>query len=51
MTPAQKNGIEQYLVGKGMVRGGGTEQYGGFLGMLASIGVPLAISLVKNIIW
>ena len=29
---------------------GGAAQYGGFLGMLASIGVPLAIDLVKKIL-
>ena len=47
MTPAQKKEVERYLVGQGVVRGG-TSQYGGFLGMLASIGVPLAIDLVKK---
>ena len=50
LTPAQKKGVENYLVGKGMVRGGGVAQYGGFLGMLASIGVPLAIELVKKLV-
>ena len=45
MTPTQKKTAEQYLVGKGLVKGGGSAQYGGFLGMLASIGVPLAIDL------
>ena len=49
MTPAQKKKVERYLVGKGVVRGGAA-QYGGFLGMLASIGVPLAIDLVKKIL-
>ena len=49
MTPSQKKAAEQYLVGKGLVKGGGA-QYGGFLGMLASIGVPLAIDLVRKII-
>ena len=44
MTPAQKKEVERYLVGQGVVRGGG------FLGMLASIGVPLAIDLVKRIL-
>ena len=38
MTPAQKKAAKQYLVGKG------------FLGMLASIGVPLALDLVRKII-
>ena len=49
MTPAQKKAAKQYLVGKGLVKGGGA-QYGGFLGMLASIGVPLALDLVRKII-
>ena len=49
MTPAQRKEVERYLVGQGVVRGGAT-QYGGFLGMLASIGVPLAIDLVKTIL-
>ena len=48
MTPTQKKVAEQYLVGKGLVKGG--SQYGGFLGMLASIGVPLALDLVRKII-
>ena len=49
MTPTQKQAAEQYLVGKGFAIGGAA-QYGGFLGMLASIGVPLAVSLVKKIL-
>ena len=49
MTPAQKKAAKQYLVGKDLVKGSGA-QYGGFLGMLASIGVPLAIDLVRKII-
>ena len=49
MTPAHKKAAEKYLVGHGLVKGGGA-QYGGFLGMLASIGVPLAIDLVRKII-
>ena len=49
MTPGQKREVEQYLVGQGVVRGGAA-QYGGFLGLLASIGVPLAIGLVKKIL-
>ena len=49
MTPTQKKAAEQYLVGQGLVKGGGA-QYGGFLGMLASIGVPLALDLVRKII-
>ena len=48
MTPTQKKAAEQYLVGQGLVKGG--SQYGGFLGMLASIGVPLALDLVRKII-
>ena len=50
MTPTQKKVAEQYLVRQGLVKGGGVAQYGGFLGMLASIGVPLAIDLVRKII-
>ena len=49
MNPAHKKEVERYLVGQGAVRGGAA-QYGGFLGMLASIGVPLAIDLVKKIL-
>ena len=49
MTPAQKKAAEQYLVGKGLVKGGGAQD-GGFLGMLASIGVPLVLDLVRKII-
>ena len=49
MTPDQKKKVEQYLVGQGVVRGGAA-QYGDFLGLLASIGVPLAIGLVKKIL-
>lgn len=39
--------VTYYLVAKGMVRGGGLAQYGGFLGMLASK-VPFAIDLVSK---
>ena len=49
MTPTQKKVAEGYLVGQGFVQGG-SAQYGGFLGMLASIGVPLALDLVRKII-
>jgi len=49
MTPTQKKEAKQYLVGQGFVQGG-SAQYGGFLGMLASIGVPLALDLVRKII-
>jgi len=48
-SPPQKKALEKQLVGQGLVRGGGVVQYGGFLGMLASLGVPLAISLVKKL--
>ena len=44
MTPEQKKAVEEHLVRQGMVSGSG--QYGGFLGMLASIGVPIAIDLI-----
>ena len=46
MSPDQKKAVEDFPVENGMARGGGTKQYGGFLGMLASIGVPLAIDLI-----
>jgi len=46
MTPDQKKAVEKYLVGRGIVSGSG--QYGGFLGMLVSIGVPIAIDLVSK---
>ena len=49
MSPEQKKEAERYLIGQGFVSGGAA-QYGGFLGLLASIGVPLAISLVKKIL-
>ena len=49
MSPQQERAVSDYLVGKGMARGGGAAQYGGFLGMLASIGMPHAISLVIKI--
>ena len=48
MTPTQKKEAERYLVGQGLVKGG--LQYSGFLGMLASIGVPLALDSVRKII-
>ena len=47
----QKKAIERMLVSQGLVRGGGTAQYGGFLGMLASIAVPIAIDLVSKLLW
>ena len=50
MAPAQEKAAERYLVGQGVVKGGSAQQRGGFLGMLASIGIPLAISLAKKII-
>jgi len=46
MSPEQKKTVESFLLGEGAVCEGGTKQYGGFLGMLASIGVPLAIDLI-----
>ena len=49
MTPGQKKEVERHLVGQGFVRGGAA-QYSGFLGLLACIGVPLAIGLVKKIL-
>ena len=49
MTPGQKKVVEEHLVRHGMVSGSG--QYGGFLGMLASIGVPIAIDLISKMGW
>ena len=49
MTPAQKEEVERYLVGKGVVKGGAA-QYCGFLGLLECIGIPLAIDLAKKIL-
>ena len=48
LTPAQKKLIRNVLKGQGIVSGAG--QRGGFLGLLASIGIPLAISLVKKVL-
>lgn len=49
MTPAQKKAVSNYLVGKGMMHGGGPAQYGGFLGMLAFTGVSLGFDLVSKL--
>ena len=48
LTPAQKKLIRNVLKGQGIVSGAG--QRGGFLGLLASLGIPLAISLVKKVL-
>ena len=48
MTPEQKKAVQKHLVDRGMVGGGVAGQYGGFLGMLASIGVPIAIDLFSK---
>ena len=50
LSPAQKKAIEKELIGKGMVHKKGTTQKGGFLGMLASIGVPIAIDLLGKLL-
>ena len=47
LSPAQKKGIKDALVSQGHV---GNGQVGGFLGMLASLEIPLAIELVKSVI-
>ena len=47
LSPAQKKGIKDALVSQGHV---GSGQVGGFLGMLASLGIPLAIELVRKVI-
>ena len=48
MSPSQKKAVRDYLVRQGVVRGGGTAQYGWFLGMLASICVHIAIDLISK---
>ena len=47
LSPDQKKLIRNVLKGQGIV---GAGQTGGFLGLLASIGIPLAISLVKKVL-
>ena len=47
-TPQQKKTVEDYLVEKGVVRCRGIAQYGRFLGMLAFIGMPIAIDLISK---
>ena len=47
LSPLQKKAIKDVLVKQGKV---GSGQRGGFLGMLASLGIPLAIELVKKVI-
>ena len=49
LTPAQKKNIEQELIERGMVHGKGSNQKGGFLRMLASIGVPITIDLLGKL--
>ena len=48
LTQDQKKIIRNFLKGQGIVQGAG--QKGGFLGLLASLGIPLAISLVKKVL-
>ena len=45
LSPAQKKGIKSALTERGLA---GYGHIGGFLGMLASLGIPLAIELVKK---
>ena len=45
LSPTQKKGIRQALANQV-----GSGQVGGFLGLLASLGIPLAISLVKKVL-
>ena len=47
LSPNQKKEIRDVLVRQKLV---GSGQRGGFLGMLASLGIPLAIELVKKVI-
>lgn len=46
LTPAQK----RLIVGEVLRKGQSSAQYGGFLGMLAALGIPLAIDLVKKVL-
>ena len=48
LSSDQKKMIRNVLKGQGIVAGAG--QRGGFLGLLASLGIPLAISLVKKVL-
>ena len=48
LTAGQKKMIRNFLRQQGIVSGAG--QRGGFLGLLASLGIPLAISLVKKVL-
>ena len=48
LTAGQKKMIRNFLKQQGIVSGAG--QRGGFLGLLASLGIPLAISLVKKVL-
>ena len=48
LTPTQKKMIKNVLRQQGIIAGSG--QRGGFLGLLASLGIPLAISLVKKVL-
>ena len=48
LTPAQTKLIRNVLKGQGIVSGGGQRR--GFLGLLASLEIPLAISLVKKVL-
>ena len=48
LTAGQKKMIRNFLKKQGIVSGAG--QRGGFLGLLASLGIPLAISLVKKVL-
>ena len=41
--------MTDYYVGQGVVCGGKSAKYGRFLGVLASIGVPLAIEAIKGL--
>ena len=47
LSPAQKKGTKSTPTERGLV---GSGQVGGFLGMLASLGIPLAMELVKKVL-
>jgi len=49
MTPLQNKAVEKFPVKRGIIRDGGAAQYGGFLGMRASLSVLLTIDLVGKL--
>ena len=45
----EKEAVENFPIGKGVVLGSGTAQDSGFLGKLLSIGVPFAIDMIGHL--